>query len=89
MRQLGKAVSCVLLAACAAFAAGGAAQAIDYDKRVKKACAYDYQEYCSQYEPDSTQLRRCFESNRRGLSHYCITALIAAGQVPSSYLLRK
>jgi hypothetical protein len=65
------------------------AAAYAYDTRVKKACAYDYQEYCSQYEPDSAQLRACFEANRRGLSHYCVSALVAAGEVPARYLLKK
>ncbi len=57
-----------------------------YSKKVKNACAVDYQNFCSQYAPDSAQLRRCFESNRKSLSRYCINALVDAGEVPAKYL---
>lgn len=60
-----------------------------YSAKVRKACAGDYQNFCSQYAPDSTELRRCFESNRRGLTHVCVTALVDAGEVPAKYLKRK
>jgi hypothetical protein len=60
-----------------------------YSAKVKDACAGDYQNFCSQYLPDSTELRRCFESNRKSLSHICVTALIDAGEVPAKYLVRK
>jgi hypothetical protein len=60
-----------------------------YSQKVTKACATDYQNFCSQYEPDSTELRRCFESNRKGLTHDCVSALIDAGEVPAKYLTRK
>jgi hypothetical protein len=55
-------------------------------RKVKDACAGDYQDYCSQYVPDSTQARRCFESNHKALSKPCIRALVDAGEVPSKYL---
>ncbi len=55
-------------------------------KKVKNACAGDYQDYCSQYVPDSNQARRCFESNHKALSKPCIRALVDAGEVPSKYL---
>jgi hypothetical protein len=57
-----------------------------YSQKVKDACAGDYQNFCSQYAPDSTQLRRCFESNRKSLSRYCINALVDAGEVPAKYM---
>jgi hypothetical protein len=60
-----------------------------YSKKVKDACAGDYQNFCSLYAPDSTELRRCFESNRKGLSHICITALVDAGEVPAKYLKKR
>lgn len=63
-----------------------AAAAEGYSQKVKDACAGDYQSFCSQYAPDSTQLRRCFESNRKSLSRYCINALVDAGEVPAKYL---
>lgn len=60
-----------------------------YSAKVRKACAGDYQNFCSQYAPDSTELRRCFESNRKGLTHICVSALVDAGEVPARYLRRK
>lgn len=57
-----------------------------YSDKVRNACAGDYQNFCSQYHPDSAQLRRCFESNRKSLSQYCISALVDAGEVPKKYL---
>ncbi len=60
--------------------------ALALSKKVKNACAGDYQDFCSQYVPDSTQARRCFESNHKTLSKPCIRALVDAGEVPSKYL---
>ena len=57
-----------------------------FSKAVEKACAGDYQNYCAQYVPNSPQVRRCFESNRKGLSKWCIRALVDAGEVPAKYL---
>lgn len=54
--------------------------------KVKKDCAGDYQNYCSQYAPDTAELRSCFESNRKNLTKICISALIDAGEVPEKYL---
>jgi hypothetical protein len=76
-------VSAVLMAGMALLA-GTPASA--FTAKVKKACAGDYQSFCSQYPADSSELRRCFESNRKGLSHFCVTALIDAGEVPAKYL---
>lgn len=77
----------------AAAAAGVAllltAPALAYSAKVRQACAGDYQNFCSQYAPDSTELRRCFESNRKGLTRICVTALVDAGEVPARYLKRK
>lgn len=56
-----------------------------YSDQVKKSCAGDYQNFCSQYAPESSQTRRCFEQNRTSLSKYCVTALIDAGEVPKKY----
>lgn len=57
-----------------------------HSDKVKKACAGDYQNFCSQYAPDTAQLRRCFESNRKGLTQICVSALVDAGEVPAKYL---
>jgi hypothetical protein len=55
-------------------------------KRVRAACENDYYSFCSQYDPDSNQVSRCFESNRKNLSRGCIRALVDAGEVPAKYL---
>jgi hypothetical protein len=55
-------------------------------KRVEKACENDYYSFCSQYDPDSSAVSRCFESNRKNLSRNCIRALVDAGDVPAKYL---
>ena len=72
--------------AVAALMSASATPASAFSAAVKKACAGDYQNFCNQYLPDSTELRRCFESNRKGLSKFCVTALIDAGEVPAKYL---
>ncbi len=69
-----------------AIVAPATAHAASYSKEVRKSCAGDYQNFCSQYAPDTPQLRSCFESNRKGLSKFCINALIDAGEVPAKYL---
>ncbi|NOT71122.1 MAG: hypothetical protein HOP09_07485 [Hyphomicrobium sp.] len=63
-----------------------ASAAVAHSDKVKKACAGDYQNFCSQYAPDTAQLRRCFESNRKGLTQICVSALVDAGEVPAKYL---
>ena len=65
-----------------------AAPAAAYAESVRKACASDYASLCSRYKQNSTQLRRCFESNRRVLSGDCVAALVKAGEVPAKYLKR-
>lgn len=61
-------------------------QALAYSKKVRAACAGDHQNFCAQYVPESAQARRCFESNRKGLTKQCVSALIDAGEVPAKYL---
>jgi hypothetical protein len=72
--------------ALAAMTSLTATAAYAFSDKVKKACAGDYQNYCSQYAPETVQLRSCFESNRKGLTKYCIAALVDAGEVPAKYL---
>lgn len=62
------------------------ASARDYSPKVRAACAGDHQTLCAQYVPESSQARRCFESNRKSLTKQCVTALIDAGEVPAKYL---
>lgn len=70
----------------AMIAVGSVSNAFAVDKAIKKACTGDYESYCSQYSPGSTQVSRCFESNRKNLSKGCIRALVDAGEVPAKYL---
>lgn len=79
-----KFASTLALAGALSLAAAGSASA--YSSAVRKACAGDYQNFCSQYVPESAQARRCFESNRKSLSKYCVSALVKAGEVPRKYL---
>ena len=72
--------------ALAAAVSLSATEAMALSKKVEDACAGDYQTFCSQYLPRSTKLRRCFESNRKGLSKWCVRALVDAGEVPAKYL---
>ncbi len=74
----------LITAAAVAFCAAGSANA--YSKKVEKLCEADYNRFCVQYTPGSTEVRRCFESNRKQLSRKCINALVDAGEVPKKYL---
>ena len=74
--------------AAAGILAAGAGDAYALNKKVRRACGFDYQDFCSQYDPASSAVRRCFESNRKSLSKGCIRALIDAGEVPARYLRR-
>lgn len=57
-----------------------------YSQKVKDACSADYGSLCAKYKQGSSELRRCFESNRRILSTECVQALVDAGEVPARYL---
>lgn len=72
--------------AAAALASVAAGDAYAFSKRVKNACGFDYQDFCSQYDPNSSAVRRCFESNRKSLSKGCVRALVDAGEVPAKYI---
>ncbi len=80
MRQIYLTLAVAVLTPLAATAASA------HSDKVKKACAGDYQNFCSQYAPDTAQLRSCFESNRKGLTKICVSALVDAGEVPAKYL---
>jgi hypothetical protein len=60
--------------------------AFAYSRKVKDACSADYGSLCAKYKQGSSELRRCFESNRRVLSTECVQALVDAGEVPARYL---
>jgi hypothetical protein len=75
-----------IVGAAMALAAGTPANAVS--RTVRNACASDYASLCSKYKQGSTQLRRCFQSNRKVLSSDCVSALVDAGEVPARYLRR-
>ncbi len=80
----------VLRAAAAALfvlACGSAAYA--YSARVNSACERDYYRFCAKYSIGTPELRDCMLASRRALSHRCIDALVAAGEVPKRYLTSK
>jgi hypothetical protein len=74
----------VAIAASALALVGTSASA--YSTKVKDACSADYGSLCAKYKQGSSELRRCFESNRRVLSTECVQALVDAGEVPARYL---
>jgi hypothetical protein len=47
--------------------------------RVRNACSGDYHRFCSQYSPNSSQMRACMQANGRSLSSGCVNALVDAG----------
>ncbi len=73
-----------------AIAAGAVAlmstTAFAYSQKVKDSCSSDYASLCAKYKQGSSELRRCFESNRRVLSTECVQALVNAGEVPARYM---
>ncbi len=60
--------------------------ALAFSQKVKDSCSADYASLCAKYKQGSSELRRCFESNRRVLSTDCVQALVDAGEVPARYL---
>ena len=51
---------------------------------VKMACASDYYANCSQYPVGSPGVRQCMRAHGPQLSKGCVSALIAAGEVPKN-----
>ena len=84
MRKLNSTLT--LVAQVSALTVLGITGASAFTEKVRKACAGDYQNYCSQYAPETSELRSCFESNRKGLTKICVNALVDAGEVPAKYL---
>ena len=79
-----------ILAAAAAFGALTATtQAGAVSLAVKMACASDYYAHCSQHDPDSPGVRKCMRAVGKNLSSRCISALVAAGEVPKSAIEKK
>jgi hypothetical protein len=63
-------------------------QAAAVDDRVEAACERDYSAYCSQYDPDGADVRRCMRANGSKLADPCVDALIAAGEVTPNEVAR-
>jgi len=82
-----KIVQTIAISAAALTFAGTSADA--YSAKVKNACSSDFASLCGKYRQGSSELRRCFESNRRVLSRDCIEALVNAGEVPARYLRQR
>ena len=57
--------------------------------RVQIACAGDYYAHCSQFSPDSPQVRSCMRAVGAGLSKSCVSALVAAGEVSAAEVARR
>ena len=56
-------------------------QASAVSARVKFACANDYYAHCSQFSPNSPEVRRCMRAAGDSLSPRCVNALVADGEV--------
>ena len=69
----------VALASIACLA--GAVEAAPITKAVQAACKTDYKNYCGEYGLETTALRSCMDRNGQKLSHACVRALVASGEV--------
>jgi hypothetical protein len=68
-----------LVAAVIVVGSGLVASSAAHADRVRNACSGDYHRFCSQYRPDSSQMRACMQANGRALSTGCVNALMDAG----------
>jgi hypothetical protein len=59
------------------------------DPRVRAACANDYLSHCSAFKPASPETRKCMRAVGYRLSKGCISALVAAGEVPKGDTSRR
>lgn len=66
-----------------------ASQAGAVSPQVRNACAGDYLNNCSKYQPESAQTRKCMRAVGARLSKGCISALIAAGEVSKAEIARR
>ena len=48
---------------------------------VEIACSLDYYAYCSAYDPDGPEVRKCMRANGLKLSKICVNGLIAEGEI--------
>ena len=66
----------------------GTVEAFAVSVRVRVACAKDYFAHCSQFPPNSPEVRRCMRSAGTALSPRCVSALVADGEVSSKEVQR-
>ena len=66
-----------------------ASQAGAVSPQVRNACAGDYLNNCSRFEPESAQTRKCMRAVGARLSKGCISALVAAGEVSKAEVARR
>ena len=50
-------------------------------EREKRDCQVDYHKYCSEYGLGTNALRACMSRNIKKVSHVCVGALVAAGEM--------
>src|SRR5262249_38111201 len=58
-----------------------AAKTYQYSERLQHACANDYRAHCGEYGIETSALRLCMNKSGQQLSHGCVNALVADGQV--------
>ncbi len=56
---------------------------------MRNACAGDYLNNCSKYQPESAQTRKCMRAVGARLSKGCINALVAAGEISKAEIARR
>lgn len=74
---------CVQMVAAALLAGFSlpATEASAVTARVRIACAKDYFAHCSQFSPNSPEVRKCMRAAGNALSPRCVNALVAEGEV--------
>src|SRR5262252_4094131 len=66
-----------------------AAKTYQYSERVQHACANDYRAHCGEYGIETSALRLCMNKAGQQLSHGCVNALVADGQVSRAEVERR
>ena len=66
-----------------------AAKTYQYSERVQHACANDYCAHCGEYGIETSALRFCMNKAGQQLSHRCVNALVADGQVSRAEVERR
>jgi hypothetical protein len=66
-----------------------AAKTYRYSEGVQRACANDYRAHCGDYGIETQALRICMNKAGQQLSHGCVNALVADGQVSRAEVERR